>query len=94
VTRYELAVALAAMVQYIQQSREPLTCKPTDESGNAAHWAADSLGFLRNEKVLPPDSPILQGGDDVVTASELADALVSTAAKLVEIAVPPTNSES
>ena len=83
VTRYELAAALSSMVQFIQQSRKPLTqdTKPISQQQN---WANASTSFLKSGGYLPPDSPLLKDGNKPINADDLANALASVATKLIE----------
>ncbi|MCL5104894.1 MAG: S-layer homology domain-containing protein [Armatimonadetes bacterium] len=94
VTRYELAVALQAMVEYIQASQKPLvTSSKNVELSPRAHWARRSMDYLKTEGFLPKNSPILTSGDKTVTPTELADAFTSVSARLIELSVSPPGPE-
>lgn len=85
VTRYELAVALDGMIRFMQASFQPIKtaeCRPNED------WAGESMANLRAGGFLPADSPVLQKPDKPITADELAQALASVAAKLIEMRVP------
>ena len=84
VTRYEFAVALERFIYFVQQSRKPLVAGSTQ-----THWGKESVDFLKNGGFLPAESVLLKDGDKTVTASDMAQALASVAAKLVELQVPP-----
>lgn len=91
VTRYELCVALANMVEFIQASRQPVI-KDGDkksESAPSVNWTAPSIDKLKSGGFLPADSPVLTGGDGPVTTKELGDALAQVSAKLIELTVSP-----
>jgi hypothetical protein len=93
VTRYELCVALANMVQFIQASQKDVIGsegRDTDRAPDMAGWAAGSVDMLRKECFLPKDSPLLKDGNKEVTCTELGDALAQVSAKLIELGVPPT----
>jgi hypothetical protein len=93
VTRYELCVALANMVQLIQASQKPVISgddKKTKSASETANWATPSVDLLKNEGFLPKDSPLLKDGNKQVTCQELGDALALVSAKLIELSVPPT----
>ena len=83
VTRYELAAALSSMIQFIQQSRKPLTqsAKPASQQPS---WAEASTSFLKSGGYLPKDSPLLKDGNKPITPDDLANALASVATKLID----------
>jgi hypothetical protein len=86
VTRYELAVALDGMIRFIKASFEPVkkaqaTQKPKGEAPNP-------MAGLKAGGYLPPDSPLLKDPNKPVTAEQLAAALASVSAKLIEERVP------
>lgn len=85
VTRYELAVALDGMIKFIQASFQPIKA---DSRRQEKNWADESLTNLKAGGFLPPDSPILKQPDKPVTADELAQALASVSARLIELRVP------
>lgn len=87
VTRYELCVALAKMVEFIQASRKPII--ENNKSEPAAHWADPSVETLKTNGLLPADSPLLKDGSKPVTTKELGDALAQVSAKLIEMTVSP-----
>lgn len=91
VTRYELSVALAKMVEFIQASQKPILTGDTKlEIAPSAHWAAKSRLFLRCEGFLPKDSPVLKEGSRLVACTELGNALALVSSRLIELSVPPT----
>lgn len=90
VTRYELCVALANMVHFIQSSQKPVINSDTTSSAATTEWAAPSVDLLKNEGLLPKDSPLFKEGNKQVTCQELGDALALVSAKLIEMNVPPT----
>ena len=92
VTRYELAAALSSMIQFIQQSRKPITQGAKPAGGNseiathhaAQSWAEASTSFLKSGGYLPADSPLLKDGNKPITPDDLANALASVATKLID----------
>ncbi|MHB9035268.1 MAG: S-layer homology domain-containing protein [Armatimonadota bacterium] len=91
VTRYELSVALAKMVEFIQASQKPILDGETKlEISPRTHWAAKSRLFLMCEGFLPKDSPVLNDEKKLVTCTELGDALALVSSRLIELSVPPT----
>ncbi|MEN6357758.1 MAG: S-layer homology domain-containing protein [Armatimonadota bacterium] len=93
ITRYELCVALANMVQFIQSSQKPVIGsedKKTESTPKTTNWAAPSVDLLKNGGFLPKDSPLFKDGDKQITCQELGDALALVSAKLIELSVPPT----
>lgn len=101
VTRAELAVALAAMVEYIRESRKPVlpakTAKPATKPKPtpaaapkklAPRTPAQATSFLKKGGYLPQESPILKAGSERITPDELADALTSITRRLIELDVP------
>ncbi|MCE5322842.1 S-layer homology domain-containing protein [bacterium] len=93
VTRYELCVALANMIQFIQSSQKPIINSKDKDSNSSqtSNWATTSVGLLKNCGFLPQDSPLLKDGNKEVTCLELGDALAQVSAKLIELRVPPTS---
>lgn len=80
VTRYEMAVALAAMMQYIRSSFQPVLGKKSDDP-------------TRNRPASPEtgmgtDSIRFANGDKPVTTQELAALLAAVSTKLIEERVP------
>lgn len=89
VTRYELAVALANFVQFIEKSRKPIeTGKFTETSDAKQNPGETAIAFLKDGKYLPAESELLKGGNKPVTFSELSAALTAVAGKLIENDVP------
>ena len=92
VTRAELAVALAAMIEYIRESRKPIL--PAKSGKTAApprtsrKQPAQAISFLKKGGYLPKDSPIIKGGNQRITTDELADALSSITTRLIELDIP------
>ena len=89
VTRYELAVALARFAEFIEAGRKPIL--PEEQRRSAPSqtqylpWASDSIDFLKAGQFLPADSPVLTDGTKPVTGEDLAQALASVAARVIEI---------
>lgn len=79
VTRYELAVALQAMVGYIRASFEPV---------KTADAPKDPAKALKSGGYLPADSPLLKDPNKPITADQLAAALASVSTELIEQRVP------
>lgn len=97
VTRYELAVALQGMVQFLEQSRKPIEKDKAPGSTDAApkpvstrkeHWGKVATEFLLKGEYIPKDSPLLQDGEKRVTPTELSQALASVAKRLIELEIP------
>ncbi len=89
VTRYELAAALSSMIQFILDSQKPLA------SGQKKSAVEKPMEFLKDGGYLPKDSPVLKDPGKTITPEELAQALSSVAARLIEARVPaPKESES
>lgn len=89
VTRYELAVALERFVVFMQESRKPLAKPAQAPSVPREKTSADPASSLKGGGYLPPDSPLLKDRDKPVTFDQLAQALTSVAARLVELDIPP-----
>ncbi len=100
VTRYELAVALASMIDYMEHSLKPEVesqknqtstqpIKPTDKekSKDAPAQALKSGGFIA------ADSVLLKDPEKMVSASELSEALASVAKRLIENHIPPPQND-
>lgn len=88
VTRYGLAVALARFQEVFDASRKPLT---TNDGKISLHfspscpkWARGPIESLALSKVLPVGSPIIVDGTKPATVEDLAQAISSLAARLVE----------
>jgi hypothetical protein len=87
VTRYELAVTLWKLVQYMERADKQKKSKdgasaPIDGPGAVKRLVAD--GYL------PANSPIVTEGSKSVTADQLATALVQVIARSKEKTVPVT----
>ncbi|MCL4499790.1 MAG: S-layer homology domain-containing protein [Chloroflexi bacterium] len=94
VTRYELAVALQSLVEAIEQSQKPLATGSSDiKLSPKKHWAKKSVDFLKTGSFLPKNSPILTSGNKPITHVELADAMASVSARLIELRVPPPSAK-
>jgi len=89
ITRYELAAALVNMVEFMQQSKKPLVPSGKESSSIGKNWGDQAMSFLRKGGYLPANSPLLTDGSKQVTGPQLAQALASVAAKLIEKQVPP-----
>ena len=93
VTRYELAVALQAMIEFIRKSREPIQTDlpPPTTSG---HWAERSMEFLQAGGYLPRQSFLFERPVSTVTVSQLGEALAWVAGRLIQIQVPSRSGEA
>lgn len=90
VTRYELAVTLWRMVQYLDQVDK---MKKGNTHVMAAPAAVDGPTAVKNLLAggyLPAKSPLATAGDKVVTANQFADALALVVSKAREKATPVT----
>ncbi|MGI6295847.1 MAG: S-layer homology domain-containing protein [Armatimonadota bacterium] len=100
VTRYELAVALTSMIDYMEHSLKPEVesqksqastqpAKPSDKekSKDAPAQALKDGGFIA------ADSVLLKDPDKTISASELSEALASVAKKLIENHIPPPTND-
>ncbi len=85
VTRYELAVALANLIQHLQNSQKPLV---SNQKQNDQHWAAASANILASEGYVKDSSNYFSDGNKKVSPEELADILAQIAAKVIENNVP------
>jgi hypothetical protein len=92
VTRYELAVALARFVEFIEAARKPIV--PEKQEGDKASeancpaWTKSSMATLTLGRFLPSDSPIIRDGAKPVTEEDLSKALSSMAARIIEMETP------
>lgn len=91
-TRYELAVALQAMIEFINKSREPLQLAPTP-LGQSGHWAERSMKFLQAGSYLPRESFLFERPASTVTLTQLGEALAWVAGRLTQLHVPPRSGE-
>jgi len=87
VTRYELAVTLWKLVQYMERADKQKKSKdgaalPLDGPGAIKRLVAD--GYL------PANSPLVRNGTATVTADQLSTALVQVIARSKEKTVPVT----
>jgi len=101
VTRYELAVALERMIEVIQNGlkpeieRQPKSTPSPQPSGEqapktkAGGQSKDPAERLKSGGYIAADSPLLTQRDKTVTPTQLAQALSSVAAKLMEKNIPP-----
>lgn len=89
VTRYELAVALARFAELMQSSKKPLTPRDKITQGSlksdCPKWAKKSLDKLVQGQYLQNNSSLITGGHSSVTEKELANALASVSAKIIEL---------
>ncbi|MCE5198428.1 S-layer homology domain-containing protein, partial [bacterium] len=93
VTRYELAAALQRMVEFIQGSQKPVaTDKQETSVAPKYNWGKDSVAFLKINGFVSADSSLLKDATKPVSEKEMADALASVAAKLIENKVPAPES--
>jgi hypothetical protein len=97
VTRYELAVALARFVEFINASHKPLL--PSSENKvemskiKCPFWARSSVETLTLGEYLQSDSTIINDGAKPVTSEDLANALASVAARIIELDTPDSGAE-
>lgn len=94
VTRYELAVSLERMIAFIEESlgKEVESRKSKVESQGAPPKTVESKDpaqALKTGGFIAADSPLLTNRNAAVTPAELAQALSSVAAKLIEKTIPP-----
>jgi hypothetical protein len=99
VTRYELAVALAQFAEFIEAGRKPLVrSNPAVKSGsiraNCPVWATSSVNLLVDNMFLSADSPVITDGSKKVTGEDLAQALSSFGARIVELDVDDPGPET
>lgn len=87
VTRYELAVALARLVEFIEPSLSESKDNKVSLASKSPSWAQDSLKLLASNDFLPKDSPILTDGSKLATQEDLAQALASVAARVIELKI-------
>lgn len=90
VTRYELAVALARLVQSIDEARKPLAPQKEEKAipaktQNLSHgvWAKPSLDFLVSGGFLPKNTPLAKDGDKTVDSDTLANSFASVVARVM-----------
>ncbi len=83
VTRYELAITLARFAQMLQPVQQP----PADKKSEAVP-VADPGKQLVSGGYLPADSPILKDTSKPVSAEDLAQAMASLSARIIELRVP------
>ncbi len=93
VTRYELAVVLARVTELLAPIAQPKgeTKKPVETANavsGAPKWASDALAALKTGKYLGGDSPIITDGSKAATAEDVAAALASISARIIEMKVP------
>ena len=98
VTRYELAVALERMITFIEQGLKPEveSAKSKVESQGAPSpkpssptEGADAAKALKAGGYIAANSPLLTDQQKTVSPDELAKALSSVAARLIEKTIPP-----
>lgn len=89
VTRYELAVALQAMIEFMRQSREPIDPE-TLSAAPSGHWAERSMKYLQTGMYLPRESFIFRQPGSTVSTQQLGEALASVAARLIAVEIPPS----
>ena len=96
VTRYELAVALARFAEVITQSAKPLTNPAKAISTPQKEISPDSnpQKYLQSNGFLPANSELLKDSSKPVTAAQLADALASMSARIIELRTPVAAEES
>jgi hypothetical protein len=97
VTRYELAVALARFVEFINASRKPLLPSKKNEKElsqlKCPFWAKSSIETLTLGEYLQSNSTIITDGSKPVTSEDLANALASVAARIIELDTPDPDPE-
>ncbi len=94
VTRYELAVTLDRFVRYVEAARKPLhpveKPVPVTVPARASQAEGAALTHLVSQGFLPTSSPLLKkDGRQLVTATELSDALAAVTIRLSDRAEPP-----
>lgn len=104
VTRYELAVALERMIEVIENSlkpeanKQPAAATPPPQTAPAKEAvknpkpkadSQDPAQSLKQNGYIAADSPLLTNREKAVSSAELAQALSSVAAKLIEKTIPP-----
>jgi len=94
VTRYELAVTLDRLVNYIEEGKKPLhpTTRPNPLRlpAKASAPVRAALWHLTAENFIPADSILLQGtGKELVTASQLTTILSQVVIRLSDRSLPP-----
>lgn len=93
VTRYEVAVALHAMIEFVRKSREPL--EPVASAPPMGpHWARQSMQYLQAGGFLPEESFLLRGPRNEITLDQLGQALGVIAFRLIELEVPGRSDEA
>lgn len=102
VTRYELAVALERMIEVVQNSLKPemnkqpqaspapQSAQPKVENANPKPEAqsSDPAQRLKEGGYIAANSPLLTDRQKTVSSAELAQALSSVAAKMIEKNIP------
>lgn len=103
VTRYELAVALVSMIDYIENSLKPevkqQSARADDgllpgsggQSKDSSKAAAAQL--LTFQGYIAADSPLTKDHDKAISPEELAQALTSVAKRLIENNIPPPKND-
>lgn len=97
VTRYELAVALERMIEVIEKGLKP-EVKGAESGGQRAQsqnapqqpqsQKTDPAQGLKESGYIADDSPLLANREKIVSSTELAQALASITAKLIEKHIP------
>lgn len=90
VTRYELAVTLWRMVQYLDMADKQKKGTTHAMAAPANVDGATAIRKLIAAGYLPAKSPIASNGGKVVTANQFADAIAFVASKIREKATPIT----
>ena len=94
VTRFELAVALARFTELLAPAANSSEKLPKDTktgptmSSKVPAWVLLSTETLITGKFLPTHSPIITDGSKPATMEDLAQALASISARIVELRVP------
>jgi hypothetical protein len=94
VTRYELAVTLDRLVNYIEEGRKPLhptaPPQPVRVPSKASATVRAALTHLTADNFIPSDSILLQGtGREVVTADQLTTILSQVTIRISDRALGP-----
>lgn len=96
VTRYELAVALVSMIDYMDRSLKPevesqktqVSAQPAQPADKEKSRSAPAQ-ILKDGGFIAADSVLLKDHDKMVSATELSEVLASVAKKLIENHIPP-----
>ncbi|MFQ3548644.1 MAG: S-layer homology domain-containing protein [Armatimonadota bacterium] len=85
-TRYEFAVALDRMVEFIINSQKPLVLENKISSNK--HWAKQSISNLTEKKIISKDFVNDKNGNSYITQEEVGNLLADAAVMIIESTVP------